>query len=144
MSRPTSLSAWASARAGMRWPPVPPPARSTLNPTPTQPRSRNAERGTADQGGEPHGKQLADRVPRRPRDAKPEPHERAEQDEQGQHTQESPLLADGREDEIGVGVRQVAEFLLALPEADAEQPSRPDADQRLVHLPGRFGPCAPR
>src|SRR6266487_1277410 len=38
----SSISAWASARAGMRWPPVPPPARRIL----TAPPVTNAERGT--------------------------------------------------------------------------------------------------
>src|SRR5437588_5359709 len=200
----------------MRWPPVPPPARSTLNPTTTQRGTRNAERGTEsdgstrearnavghwrelfrvssvppspnadqdtgrdegdeqarppvgdewqrdargrkqgqahtyvqrrghpDQGGEPHGQELAERVTRRKGDAEAEPHERAEQHEQGEHAQETPFLTDGRENEVGVGIRQVAELLLALPEADAEQPSRPDADERLVDLPGGFGGSAP-
>src|SRR2546429_9542698 len=30
MPRPASTRAWASARAGMRWPPVPPPAINTF------------------------------------------------------------------------------------------------------------------
>src|SRR5438034_665806 len=38
----SSISAWASARAGMRWPPVPPPARRILTPLPII----NAELGT--------------------------------------------------------------------------------------------------
>src|SRR5438477_188308 len=220
-ARPASTRAWASARAGMRWPPVPPPASKTFigpaiadwglriadqkkrvrspNPAarldagptnsairnpqsamscpPTPSSAPNADehsgpnegheqarpsvrderqgntgrreqgeahthvqrRGDSDQSGEPHREQLAERVARRPRDAEPEPHERPEQYEQRQDSQESPLFTDRREDEIGVGIRQVAEFLLALSEADAEQPSRPDADERLMHLPRRFG-----
>ena len=61
-----------------------------------------------------------------------------------QHADEAPLLADRGEDEIGVGVRQVAELLLALADPHAEQPPRADADERLVHLPGRLGGRAAR
>ena len=56
-----------------------------------------------------------------------------------QHADESPFLADGAEQEIGVGVRQIAELLLSLAEAGAEQPARADADERLVDLEAAFG-----
>src|SRR5438105_2096937 len=67
-------------------------------------------RGHPDQGGEPHGQQLAERVTRRKGDAEAEPHERSEQHEQGEHAQENPFLTDGREDEIGIRKRKVAEL----------------------------------
>src|SRR6266704_5308033 len=187
-----AASAWASARAGMRWPPVPPPASRILT-TPPERGSRNAfrlssppssdadqhprrhqrheqaraavrdererdaggrqereghrdvERGRdADQFVEAHGEQLAERVARGSRDAAADPHEAAEQHEDREHAEEAPLLADGRKDEVRVCVGQVAELLLALSEPDPEEPAGPDADERLVHLPGGLGRGAPR
>src|SRR2546422_604463 len=216
----------------MRWPPVPPPARRTLTPTPAQRGTRNAERGTEGKGPffdpryadrrahdlfraprsafrlrlssrrtvrappppphadqhprrderheqarasvrderqrdarrrqqrqahadvqrgrhpnqrrEPDREQLPEQIARRPRDPEAEPHERAEQDEDDHYPEEPPLLADRREDEIGVGVREVAQLLLPLPQPHAEQPPRADSHERLVHLPGRFGGRAAR
>src|SRR5438067_1104490 len=216
-----SISAWASARAGMRWPPVPPPARRILIPPPhhtecgvrsaecgmagrgsnrystfhlhsafrtphsalslppTSPygdqRSRRHERheqaraavgnerqrdprrrehgetdadverrGEGDQRGQPHGQELPEPVARRPGDAEPQPRERAEQHHDHENADEAPLLADRTEDEIRVGIRQIPELLLPVPQAHAEQPSRADADERLVHLPRRFRRRAPR
>src|SRR3989454_12495058 len=87
----------------------------------------NVQRGGgADQGGEPHGEQPPERIARGPCDPEPEPDERAEQEEDDDHADESPLLADGRENEIRVRVREVAELLLSLPQPYAEQPARPD------------------
>ena len=58
------------------------------------------------------------------------------------HAQESPLLADRAEQEVGVGVGQ-EELLLALAETHPEEPARSDADQRLVDLhPCRVGAVA--
>ena len=51
-----------------------------------------------------------------------------------EHADESPLLADRAEEEVGVGVRQIAELLLALAEAGAEQSARADPDERLIDL----------
>src|SRR5207244_4058562 len=224
MPSPASRRAWARANAGIRWPPVPPPARRTFTaplrytlcgvqsaecgmearasyrgstfhfhsalrtpnsalssshappPTPDanqhsgrhqcdeEPRppigdegqrdaGRGQEReaythvergGDADQPREPDRQQLAERLARRPRDAEPEPNERAEQDEDPEDAQEAPLLTDGREDEIGVGVREVAELLLSLSQPHAEQPPGADPDERLVDLPRRIGPRAAR
>ena len=56
-----------------------------------------------------------------------------------QQPQEPPLLPDGAEDEVGVGVGQIAEFLLALSEADAEDAARSDADERLMDLARGLG-----
>ena len=52
---------------------------------------------------------------------------------------ETPLLSHGTEDEIGVGIRQVAELLLPLSEADTEHSARADPDQRLIDLAGAVG-----
>src|SRR5205809_626783 len=194
----SSISAWASARAGMRWPPVPPPARRILTPLPTcnaERGTRNAERqgqvrsptsrtrprrardmfrvpraafrvppvprsalsrpptspygdqparrherheqarapvgnerqrdprrrhdgetdpdverrGERDQRGQPRGEQLSEPVAGGPGDAEPQPRERAEQHQDHEHADEAPLLADGTEDEIRVGVGKVPE-----------------------------------
>src|SRR6266566_7070489 len=78
------------------------------------------------------------------RDTEAEPDERAEQQRDREHTEEAPLLANRREDKIGIRVRQVAELLLALSESGAEQLPRPDARERLLHLPGRFLWCRTR
>src|SRR5437660_12826563 len=179
-----SRSACASARAGMRWPPVPPPASRTfiaariasccpVRPAPPLPhadqhagrderdeqarasvrdeRQRDPRRrqqrqahtdverrGDADQRGEPDREKLAERITRGARDPKPEPHERAEQREDDEYADEPPLLADRRKDEIRVRVGEIAELLLPLPQAHTEQPPRSDADERLLHLPGRL------
>src|SRR5438876_12415435 len=94
----------------------------------------------ADSGRE----QLPEGVLGMARDTKAEPDERAEQQRNGEHAEEAPLLANRREDEIGVRVRQVAELLLALSESGAEQLPCPDARERLLHLPGRFLWCRTR
>src|SRR5467141_2373573 len=88
----------------------------------------------ADAGGE----ELAERIRRIARDAKAEPHEGAEQQCDREHAEETPFLSDRREDEIGVRVRQVAELLLALSESRTEELPRPDAGERLLHLPRGF------
>src|SRR2546426_1208391 len=209
-----AASAWASARAGMRWPPVPPPASKTLigapnaefgmrnaechdkcraprpstsiphsafrtphlgDPPPSSdadqdPRGhqrheqaraavrdererdaggrqereshRTLERGRdADQCGEAHGEQLAERVARGSRDAEADPHEAAEQHEDREHAEEAPLLADGRKDEVRVCVGQVAELLLALSQPDPEEPAGPDADRSEEHTSELQSPC---
>src|SRR5206468_4253071 len=82
--------------------------------------------------------QLAERIRRVARDAEAEPDERAEQQGDRQHPEEAPLLSNRRENEIGVRIRQVAELLLALAEARAEELARPDTGERLLHLPRRF------
>ena len=48
-----------------------------------------------------------------------------------QHAEESPLLADGAEQKIGVGVGQVAQLLLPLAEPDAEE-SAPSRSRRAT------------
>src|SRR3989449_2887087 len=48
-----------------------------------------------------------------------------------------------RSNEVGIGVRQVAELLLPLAQSDAEQAPRTHPDERLVHLPRRLGGRAP-
>src|SRR5438128_2564416 len=234
MPSPASRRAWARANAGIKWPPVPPPARrifivcmisdcglriadypglvrsamtdasrearslqsairnpqsaiasppqSAISCSRTPPATPNADQhsgrhqcdeearppigdegqrdagrgqereayshvergGDADQPREPDRQQLAERLARRPRDAEPEPNERAEQDEDPEDAQEAPLLTDGREDEIGVGVREVAELLLSLSQPHAEQPPGADPDERLVDLPRRLGRRAAR
>src|SRR3989454_3752522 len=182
---PASCKAWARASAGMRCPPVPPPAKRTFT-TPPKCGVRNAECGMAarvsfrdstlplysafriphsallrsptpahahqhsrcDQGdeqarppvrderqrdargreereryadvqhrGDPdhprksHREQPAERIAGRLRDAEAEPRERAEQHDECEHAEKAPLLADRRENEVGIGVGQVAELL---------------------------------
>src|SRR5438046_3989066 len=223
MSDRACRSTCASARAGMRWPPVPPPARRIL--TPSLEGTRNGERGTRnrrgwsahrydtyrstraryvppsafrlprssrwsrrpppspnagqhpgrDQGdeqarppvrderqrdargreererhadvqhrGDPdHSRksdrqQPAERIAGRLRNAEAEPRERAEQHDECEHAEKAPLLADRRENEVGIGVGQVAELLLPLAQSDAEQAPRAHPDERLVHLPRRL------
>ena len=70
---------------------------------------------------------------------KPSQQNSANSEDHDQHAEESPLLADRAEQEIGVGVRQIAELLLALPEAGAEEPARADPDERLVDLEAGLG-----
>ena len=64
----------------------------------------------------------------------PSQQNRANSEHDDEHADEAPLLADGAEEEVGVGVRQVAELLLALPEAGAEEAARADPDERLMDL----------
>ena len=73
------------------------------------------------------------------RDPEAEPAEQREQEHHDEHADESPLLADGAEEEIGVRVRQIAELLLSLAEAGAEQAARADADERLMDLEAGLG-----
>src|SRR5712692_4428603 len=91
----------------------------------------------ADSGRE----QLPEGVPGIARDTEAEPDERAEQQRDREHAEEAPLLANGRENEIGVRVWQVAELLLALSESGAEQLPRPDTGERLLYLPRGFLGC---
>ncbi len=69
------------------------------------------------------------------RDAEPQPHERAEQERDRDHADKPPLLTDRRENEVGVRIRQIAEFLLALPKPRAEQLARADATPRARKCP---------
>ena len=52
-----------------------------------------------------------------------------------QRADQPELLADDRQDRVGVGVRQVVRLLAAHPEADAGQPAGAERDERLHRLP---------
>src|SRR2546429_1976037 len=100
-------------------------------------------RGDPDHPRESHREQPAERIAGRLRHAEAEPGERAEQHDEREHAEKAPLLADRRENEVGIGVGQVAELLLPLAQSDAEQAPRAHPDERLVHLPRRLGGRAP-
>ena len=72
------------------------------------------------------------RAARRPRQATTAKHEH---DRHG--ADEAELLADDREDEVGVGIRQEEELLPAPPEPVAEPSPGADGDQRLDRLEPR-------
>ena len=70
--------------------------------------------------------------------------QRGEQRQHRERADEAQLLADDREDEVVVGVGQVAPLGAALPQPDAEQPAVGERVERLLGLePGlqRVGRC---
>ena len=88
----------------------------------------------ADRRGQAHGEILAKGVGGRLGDPKPEPAEQGKQGNDYQDAEKSPFLTDGAEQEVGIGVRQIAQLLLAFPESDAEDLPRSDPYQRLLDL----------
>ncbi len=69
-----------------------------------------------------------------PRDVERAPDESDEEPEREQHAEQSQLLGEHREQEVGVRFGQVEELLHAVAEADAEPFAAPDRDQRLRQL----------
>src|SRR5581483_3991336 len=67
-------------------------------------------------------------------DADPRVEQHAEGQENDQLADEPELLAEDREDEVRVRVRNVHPFLAARAESDAEPAAGPQGDQRLLQL----------
>ena len=67
----------------------------------------------------------------------PEPHEAAEEREHQDGTDDAELLADDREDEVGVRVGQEAPLRLPAAEAGADEVARSQPDERLHDLVAR-------
>ena len=91
----------------------------------------------ADPGHEPEREQRAEAVGRLRGRPDPEPHEAAEEDEHQSGPDDAELLADDREDEVGVRVGQEAPLCLPAAEPGAEEVARPEPDQRLDDLVAR-------
>src|SRR5262245_12740240 len=92
------------------------------------------ERGEPNRRGEPHREVLPERIGRRACDTKPEPAEEGEEGDDDEDADEAPFLADRAEQEVRIGVGQIAQLLLALPESRAEDAARAESHQRLVDL----------
>jgi len=67
-----------------------------------------------------------------------------EQGNHQQHTDETEFLGDHRQQEIGMGFRQVEEFLDTAAEADAEQFTTAEGDQRMRQLVAAAEGIGPR
>src|SRR5688500_3042205 len=92
------------------------------------------ERGEPDGCRQAYGEILAKRIRRGASDSKAQPAEEGKQGNYGNYPDETPLLTDSAEEEVGIGVRQIAELLLAFSETNAEQPTRSNPHERLVDL----------
>ena len=102
------------------------------------------DRLQADPGRDAGREQPAERVGRlhRDPDARVEQHPEGDHHDEGAH--EAELLADDREDEVAVRVRQVVPLLPAGAEADAEPSARSERDQPLDQLIPVAHPVGPR
>src|SRR6266513_900385 len=175
----SARSARATASAGNRCPPVPPPAikrrifplsRVRVGPcralagdaqqhadrsqragqrraSVTEERQRHAghrervgdgghveQRLEGDPGGDRGGERDAERVRRPHRSAVSAPGEEEKSEHHESGADEARLLADDREDEVGVGFGQPAVLLYRVPDADPEESARGEAVDRLRRL----------
>jgi hypothetical protein len=68
------------------------------------------------------------------RDPEPRARDDREEREDEERAREPELLADHREEKVGVRLRQVEHLLPALAEPDTPEPARPERDERLLQL----------
>src|SRR5918996_133061 len=97
----------------------------------------------ADERREPGGEELAERILAAERDAKSREGECGERADDEHRADETELLADHREDHVGVRLGEVEHLGDALPEALAREASGAEADQRLHDLKARAFRVAP-
>src|SRR5437773_6473651 len=88
----------------------------------------------ADETGQAGGQPLAEGIPTLERGLQAGPCEEHIGEDERRGADEAELLADDREDHVGVRLRQVVDLLDALPEPLAEEMSRAQADLRLDDL----------
>ena len=84
--------------------------------------------------GEPEREVAAEGIRRAQADAQPPPDEQREERDDADGADQPQLLADDGEDEVGVGLGQVEELLLRLPEPAAEPATRAEREERLDDL----------
>ena len=88
----------------------------------------------ADAGGQARGQQPAEGLGGPGGDAVAAPGEEHQHDDHRQGAEQAPLLAQHREGEVGVGLGQEGELVVALPHAQAAPAAGAQTDEGLVDL----------
>src|SRR6266542_663271 len=142
-SCPRWRSSSAMASAGITWPPVPPPARTIfisiclLRDVEQHSHAGIEKRLNADHGRDANGQQAGEVVARVPRRAQSAEAEEGEGRDKTDGAEPSQLFADHGEDEVGLRLGQIKEFLCAFHQSAPEDPSRAHGDQRLNDVESR-------